>query len=321
MADEENFNPGISLAGAVDLSSVAHQVKAAPGEAGGAPKAGKYVMDVTESSFQAMVETTQTFPVLLLLWVSTDDRLFAMAKRIGDAVNGLEGKIALARIDVEQFPALGQAFRVQGVPALFGLIAGRPMPVMQGIPSADELDQIVDQVIPQIIELAQKSGVTGLAPMSGPVDDDSEDASSDADALDEVPQSHQAAYALAQAGEYAKAAIEYKKLVDADSGDKLAVREYAKSNLLARSGNADIRKVRQAAADSPDDLEAQLAVADVDMIGGQVADAFARLLDFARIHRDELDAVRERLVEYFQVVGEADARVKDARRRLAVVLY
>ena len=40
MAGQRPFNPGVSLAGAVDLEALKHQVKAEPGQAGGAPAAG-----------------------------------------------------------------------------------------------------------------------------------------------------------------------------------------------------------------------------------------------------------------------------------------
>ena len=84
MAQQQEFHPGLSLAGAVDLESLKHQVKAEPGQAGGAPAAGGYVIDTTENTFQAMVQTSATFPILLLLWIPTDDRLFPMARTLGD---------------------------------------------------------------------------------------------------------------------------------------------------------------------------------------------------------------------------------------------
>lgn len=85
---------------------------------------------------------------------------------------------------------------------------------------------------------------------------------------------------LAQQGDYAGAAAAYEKVLEADPNDTRAARERAKALLLARSANADVRVVRAAAADKPDDVDAQLAVADIDMIGGQIQDAFDRLLDF-----------------------------------------
>lgn len=323
MADQQQFNPGVSLAGAVDLEALKHQVKAEPGQAGGAPAAGGYVIDTTENTFQAMVQTSATFPILLLLWVPTDDRLFSMARALGDAVNGLNGQIQLSRIDIATNPSIAQALQVQGAPALFALISGRPMPLLQGLPGDDELKQLTDEVIPKIIQAAAQSGVNGTAPYSGDPDSDAA-ASTGATGADteQVPPEHAEAHRLAEEGDYAGAAAKYARVMESDPSDALAAREHAKALLLARSGSADVREVRAAAASAPDDVEAQLAVADIDMIGGQIQDAFDRLLDFlAAGHKGDLEAVRQRLLEYFTIPEPTDPRLARARRRLATLMY
>lgn len=314
---QRQFNPGVSLAGAVDLEALKHQVTAEPGQAGGAPAAGGYVIDTTENTFQAMVQTSATFPILLLLWLPTDDRLFPMAKTLGDAVNAMNGQLQLSRIDVASFPAVAQAFGIQGAPALFALINGRPMPLLQGVPSDQEMRQIVDEVLPKIVQVAQQAGVTGTAPYSG--DPDAEQTPSPEQT---VPPEHEQAHRLAMEGDYAGAAAAYDKVLESDPNDALAARERAKALLLARSADADVREVRAAAADHPEDVDAQMAVADIDMIGGQIQDAFDRLLDYlAAGHRDQMETVRVRLLEYFAIPDPSDERLKRARRRLATLLY
>ena len=314
---QRQFNPGVSLAGAVDLEALKHQVTAEPGQAGGAPAAGGYVIDTTEDTFQAMVQTSATFPILLLLWLPTDDRLFPMAKALGDAVNAMNGQLQLSRIDVASFPAVAQAFGVQGAPALFALINGRPMPLLQGLPSDQEMQQIVDEVLPKIVQVAQQAGVTGTAPYAG-----DPDAVAEQPAEPTVPPEHEQAHRLAMEGDYAGAAAAYDKVLEADPNDALAARERAKALLLARSADADVREVRAAAADHPEDVDAQMAVADIDMIGGQIQDAFDRLLDYlAAGHRDQMETVRVRLLEYFAIPDPSDERLKRARRRLATLMY
>ena len=317
VGQQRQFNPGVSLAGAVDLKALKHQVSAEPGQVGGAPAAGGYVIDTTENTFQAMVQTSATFPIILLLWLPTDDRLFPMARALGDAVNAMNGQLQLSRIDIASFPAVAQAFGIQGAPALFALINGRPMPLLQGVPSDQEMQQIVDEVLPKIVQVAQQAGVTGTAPYSG-----DPEAAQGASSEPMVPPEHEQAHRLAMEGDYSGAAAAYDKVLEADPNDVLAARERAKALLLARSAEADVREVRAAAADRPDDLEAQMAVADVDMIGGQIQDAFDRLLDYlADGHRDQSEPVRVRLLEYFAIPDPADERLKRARRRLATLLY
>lgn len=320
MADNQQYKPGVSLAGAVDLESLKHQVAAQPGQAGGAPKAGAYVIDTTENTFQAMVQTSTTFPILLLLWNTTDDRMVDLARRLGDAVNAQKGKIQLSRIDVDNNPSVAQALRVREAPAIFGLVGGRPIPVIQGLPGNDEITEIIEQVIPQLVAVAQKSGVSGTAPYSGDPKADEQAAQSAEETA--TPPEHAEAEQLVQQGDYAGAAEAYGRVLENNPNDALASRERSKALLLARSGKADVRKVRAEAADHPDDVDAQLADADIDMIGGQISDAFGRLLDYvANGHRDQIDPVRKRLLEYFAIPEPSDERLRQARRRLAALMY
>ena len=296
---EREIKPGISLAGAIDLEGLKHQVKAEPGQAGGAPAAGGYVIDVTQNNFQAVAQASATYPIVIFMWVPTDNRLFDMARELGDAVNGMDGKLQLA-------------------PALFALIGGRPMPILQGMPQGDEMTQITTQVLPQLVQVAAQAGVTGTAPYITPQNADDEE---DTQKEPAVPPEHAEAHRLAQEGDYAGAADAYEQVLEREPDDELAKRERAKALLLARSANADVREAREKAAANPDDLDAQLAVADVDMIGGQIQDAFDRLLDYLAAHPDAVEPIRERMLEYFLIPEATDERLARARRRLATLMY
>jgi putative thioredoxin len=92
--------------------------------------------------------------------------------------------------------------------------------------------------------------------------------------------------------------------------------------LLDRVQGADLQAARAAAAAAPTDVAAQLTVADLDVAGGHVEDAFIRLLDlFAQLPSDERAPVQQRLLELFGIVGDADPRVIAARGRLASLLF
>ena len=346
----QGMNPGgFSLAGAVDLEGVKRRVEAqakqaakASGSNGassvGAPKAGGYVIDVNEQSFQAMVQTSVSFPIILLLWQANDEAYYDVAQKLADAVNELDGRMQLARIDADENPTIAQALRAQQLPAIYGLVGGRPMPIAQGLPSDEELQQICSAILPQLVQVAERSGVAGTAPFvessnesdansSKDANADAADAADSADSADSsnvenIPPAHEKAYSLAMQGDYEGAAKEYAKLIEADPHDSLASREHAKALLLARNSNTDVAAVRKNAGDNPDSVEAQLAVADVDMIDGHIDDAFGRLLDFlASGHRKDAEEVRARMIEYFAMLPADDARLARARRRLAVLLY
>ena len=91
---------------------------------------------------------------------------------------------------------------------------------------------------------------------------------------------------------------------------------------MRRTSDADLNQARSAAAAAPDDLEAQFLVADLDLLGGHVEDAFTRLIDLVRrTAGPERDRTRVHLLELFAVVGNDDPRVLAARRSLASALF
>jgi putative thioredoxin len=137
-----------------------------------------------------------------------------------------------------------------------------------------------------------------------------------------LPPHHQEAFDAIGTGDYATAIAEYRKAIAENPRDALAVAGLAQVSLLQRLDGADAAALRSAAAESPTDVVAQLAVADLDVSGGHLGDAFDRLLDlFPSLDADGRQQVRTRLLEYFEIGGPDDPRVAAARRRLTALLY
>jgi putative thioredoxin len=75
-------------------------------------------------------------------------------------------------------------------------------------------------------------------------------------------------------------------------------------------------------AAAPTDIDAQTLVADLDLLGGHVEDAFLRLIDLVRVTSGEdRERVRTHLLELFSVVGPHDERVRKARTALMSALF
>jgi putative thioredoxin len=91
---------------------------------------------------------------------------------------------------------------------------------------------------------------------------------------------------------------------------------------LQKLSGPDGEALRELAADEPDNIAAQLGVADLDIAGGHVEDALSRVVGFiGRNFGPERETARIRLLELFDVVGATDERVAKARQALARVLF
>jgi len=167
-----------------------------------------------------------------------------------------------------------------------------------------------------VLELAAQQGVTGsVAP-----GDESEGAAEPEP--EPLPPLHQEAYDAIEAGDLPRAIQAYETAILQNPRDDLAKAGLAQVRLLARLESADAATVRAAAAAAPEDVAAQLAVADLDLAGGHVDDAFGRLLDLmAGVFGADREPIRARILDYFEIIGVDDERVALARRRLASLLY
>jgi putative thioredoxin len=69
-------------------------------------------------------------------------------------------------------------------------------------------------------------------------------------------------------------------------------------------------------------VEAQTLVADLDLLGGHVEDAFGRLIDLVRrTSGADREKARTHLLALFAAVGNDDPRVLKGRQALASALF
>jgi putative thioredoxin len=296
-----------SLRGAIDLSSLVNPPKKAE-PAAGAGASSKVVVAATDATFSSVLELSNSVPVIVEFHGA------GLEPSLGALVASFGGKLVLATIDGTTNPQLAQAFQVTEVPAVAAVIGGRPLQLFVGMPAEEELRGVLTQVL----ELAAQQGVTGSVPAPSDAPDDVA-----AEPVEEpLPPHHQEAYDAIAAGDYPKAIAEYTLAIAQDPRDHLAVAGLAQVSLLARLDGTSADAIRSAAASAPTELEPQLAVADLDVSGGHLEDAFDRLLAlFPTLDADGKLDVRLRLVDYFEIAGAEDPRVIAARRRLTGLLY
>jgi putative thioredoxin len=305
--------PSINPYGAVDLAGLARSASPAPpAGADGAPPAGAVggvVVEVTEADFQAVVlEQSMTVPVVIDFWAEwcgPCKQLSPVLERLAVADGG---RWLLATIDVDANQRLGQAFQVQSIPSVFAVVKGQPIPLFQGaLPEAQ-----VRQYLDELLRVAEANGVTGRVQAG------------EAAAAPEpvVDPRYDQAYDAIERGDFDAAAEAYRSLLAESPADADAKAGLGQVELLRRTHGVDEGVARKAAAENPDEVSAQALVADLDLLGGNVEDAFARLIETVRrTSGDDRDAARTHLVELFELVGSQDERVARARTALANALF
>jgi putative thioredoxin len=302
-----------AMSGAVDLAAIkARSDAAARAAEAPPPAAGQHVVDVTEASFQAEVlDRSFQVPVLIDLWADWCQpckQLSPILEKL--AVEG-NGTWVLAKIDVDANPRISQALQVQSIPTVFAVIGGQLVPGFQGALPEPQLREFVGA----LLQAGSEAGLSGAVPANG----DEEQPVAEPE-QPEDPRFDAAEQALAD-GDYALARQRFQAILDAEPGNATAALAVHQTDLLARVEAADPNAIARADA-APDDVSAQLAAADLSLVADDAAGALRRLLDLLpRAGGDDRDAVRERLIEFFDLLGPEDERVAPARREMARALF
>ncbi len=311
------------LRGAVDLSGLKQRPAAGPGAAPGQPGAdgaadGSWVLDgVRQGDLQQLVQLSGRVPVLIHLAIPSDPVSGQLDALVALEVDRRGGRLVLARIDAEADPQALQVFGLTAGPAVVAVLAGQPVPVLnQAVPAA-QFSQLVDE----LLAAAAQNGVSGTVPPLGPPRDHA-GAPDEAPAPPPLPPLHQEAVDAIDRGDYDAALGAYRRALAENPGDEDAKAGLAHAGLFARTAAVDAAAVRERAASAPDDVPAQIDVADLDLLGGHVEDAFNRLVRFIATHPGtERDPAREHLVDLYTVVGDQDPRTQASRKALARALF
>lgn len=319
----------MSMSGVVDLAAVkaaqeakakAEQARAEAARQGGtgAVAPADLVIDVDEAGFESQIlQRSAEVAVVIDFWAEWCQPCKQLSPVLERLAVEYGGKILLAKIDVDANQMLMQQFGIQGIPAVFAVVAGQALPLFQGAAPEAQIRQAFDQLI-QVAE--ERFGITGLVvdpdAEPGAVPEPVEAPLSPHDALLSA-----AAQAL-DAGDMAGAVQAYKNVLAENPADEEAKLGLAQAELLQRVQGLDPQQVRRDAAEKQGDAAAQLAAADLDLVGGHVEDAFGRLIETVRrTAGDDRESVRLRLLELFEVIGPDDPRVSAARRALARALF
>ncbi|WP_018156571.1 co-chaperone YbbN [Demetria terragena] len=336
-----------ALRGAVDLSGLSKRpahggaagapaggaagVGGAPPASGGASGSGSgLVVDVPDAqAFSDLVNASMRFPVIITLFAGSQPASKAPADELAAVVRAQAGRVQLGVVDIDQVPEVAQAFQQLGqqlaqggqLPAgsmvtTVAFLQGQPMPLppLQDAAAAK-------QIIEEILKVSVANGLAGRVPGDHDAADGVDDAA-EGDEEEAPSPHHDAAYEAFEKGDFDGAISAYDQALAENPNDLEAHYGRGQAVLYQRTQGLDATEVRAGAAANPSDVTLATQVADLDLVGGHVEDAFGRLIDTVKLTAgDERTQAREHLLGLFEIVGASDERVRKARTALMSALY
>jgi putative thioredoxin len=107
------------------------------------------VFDVGEQEFMdRVIERSKEMPVVVDFWADWCGPCKALSPALEKAANDREGKVELAKVDVDQNQGLAQSFGIRGIPAVKAFRDGRVAAEFTGAIPPAEVERFFDQLVP-----------------------------------------------------------------------------------------------------------------------------------------------------------------------------
>ena len=286
-----------------------------------------FIIDINQDQFlEEVVEKSKTTPVIVDFWAPWCGPCKQLTPTLEKVVNKKNGKIILAKVNVDENQGIASQLNIQSIPTVYGFVDGKPIDAFQGAQPESKVEAMADKMIdaspgneiPKLVEEANKLF--------------SDQKFEDSLKLFESLIGMDAGNPKIISG-MLRCLIQLKRINDAkemfesldekiiEDEEILKIKVLIENSNKDKSGTDNTKLIENVGAD-PKNLDLRFKLANSYLSINETKKGFDELLTmFEQNPGWNEEAAKKKLLEYFDLLGFNDPNVVAARKKLSSIMF
>lgn len=284
------------------------------------------IIDINQDQFiEEVVEKSKTTPVIVDFWAPWCGPCKQLTPILENLVNKKNGKVILAKVNVDENQGIAGQLNVQSIPTVYGFVDGKPIDAFQGAQPESKIEEMINKLIdatpgnevPKLLEEADNLFK----------DHKFEEAQKKYEALVGMdPGSPKVIGGLLRCLVQLKKYDDAKEMMESLDDETLKNEEISKINKLltnlGKDDGGDIQELKLSVTNDPDNKQKRFVLAERYLSSNETGLGFNELLTiFEKDPKWNDEAAKKKLLEYFDLLGFNDPNVLHARKKLSSLMF
>jgi len=285
-----------------------------------------FVIDINQDQFvEQVIEKSKTTPVIVDFWAPWCGPCKQLTPILENLVNKKNGKVVLAKINVDENQGIAGQLNIQSIPTVYGFVDGKPIDAFQGAQPESKIEMMINK----LIDAAPGNEVPKLLEEADDLYKDQK--------FQEAQQIYETLVGMDPGNPKVisgllRCLVQLKKYDDANEmigsldDETLKNEEIVKINKLLSgmntSSDSDKEELKSIVNNEPNNKEKRFELAEKYLLANETELGFNELLIiFEQDPKWNDEAAKKKLLEYFDMLGFTDPNVISARKQLSTLMF